>query len=160
MVWACFNFRHGLIDFKVFPQGYMMNSTAYQKDVLDPLVLPFFQRLGPAERSRTTFMQDNAAPHTTASNMSWFETHHIPLIHWAPHSPDLNPIELIWAVVKSFTNQMDASTFDGMCTETSIISAATIMAMCPERMPSVKERMVHNWAACVASGGDNRHATG
>jgi transposase len=49
-----------------------------------------------------TFMQDNAPIHKAKKVMQWFEDHGIPLLDWPPYSPDMNPIEHVWAKMKEW----------------------------------------------------------
>lgn len=46
------------------------------------------------------FQQDNARIHTSDHTKLWFEMHGIHMIEWPPHSPDLNPIEVVWSLLK------------------------------------------------------------
>jgi transposase len=52
-----------------------------------------------------TFMQDNAPIHTAKKVSKWFKERGIPVLDWAPYSPDLNPIEHVWAWMKQWINQ-------------------------------------------------------
>ncbi|GBM96953.1 hypothetical protein AVEN_69321-1, partial [Araneus ventricosus] len=48
------------------------------------------------------FQQDNASCHKARIVLEWFEEHtdEFHLMFWPPNSPDLNPMEHIWNVIK------------------------------------------------------------
>ena len=47
------------------------------------------------------FMQDGAPAHTAKATMEWLKNNNIKLLPWAANSPDLNPIEFLWARIKA-----------------------------------------------------------
>lgn len=49
-------------------------------------------------------MQDNAPVHTCSIVRQWFLAHRMVLMEWPLSSPDLNPIENVWAIIKMRLN--------------------------------------------------------
>ena len=50
------------------------------------------------------FMQDNVPIHTAHRIRNWLNSNNITVLDWPPYSPDLNPIECLWFLLKENTN--------------------------------------------------------
>jgi hypothetical protein len=94
MAWGCFSWKgRGGLEF--LGRGEMMNGTRYRRLLDEKLEL--FMGL----HSATHFLQDGAPCHRSKIVKEWFEERpNIKLIDWPGNSPDLNPIENVWAWMK------------------------------------------------------------
>ncbi|GFX57978.1 hypothetical protein TNCV_4047371 [Trichonephila clavipes] len=78
-----------------------LNSQRYISEVLEPVVLPYLQGFATA-----IFQQNNARPHVARIVQRFFVNHHIELLPWLAHSPDLSPIENMWSMVAQRLTQI------------------------------------------------------
>jgi transposase len=74
-----------------------MNSESYV-DILSKEFVPWANDLAAAHpgQPQLTFQQDLASIHTSEYTTWWMKTYGFNILDWAPHSPDLNPIENLW----------------------------------------------------------------
>ncbi len=74
-----------------------VTAPVYQ-EILEHLMFPSADQL--FKDADFIFKQDLAPDHTAKSTKSWLNEHGVGVLDWPANSPDLNPVENLWGIVK------------------------------------------------------------
>lgn len=103
MVWGSFTY-HGVGVLVFLEPGVSMNANRYLELLYDHLELCF------EKCQAAVFQQDGAPCHTARPVKQWLSDCAVDYIEdWPGNSLDLNPIEILWRIVKSKLREKDTS---------------------------------------------------
>lgn len=121
MVWGMFSHR-AVSDLHFVPPNTSVNKDYYREEILAKTAAKAMSRsedMGPVNRrkmlddtSSAIFMQDSAPPHVAVVNQKWLDSH-FPSYwrkgEWPGNSPNLNPIENLWSIIKQKLLELPAA---------------------------------------------------
>jgi transposase len=142
-LWGCFCGR-GVGQAEIFVGEF--NAKRYV-DILQHNLLQTALHFYPNED--WWFQQDNAPQHTANISRRWFHNHGVNLLDFPPYSPDLNPIENLWGILKARIEKRLARTTD----EIERVLKEEWEALDKELLTSLAHSMPARCAAVVANHG-------
>lgn len=81
-----------------------ITAKTYVDHVLVPVIWPMWYWESVQNRCNLWLMEDGASAHRAKLTRAYREYFRIPCLQWPPSSPDLNPIENIWNILKNRLN--------------------------------------------------------
>lgn len=111
-VWGCFS-RFGVGILKRIRGN--INSKVYQDLLVNDIDLICKCLVFPLQHF--IFQHDNAPAHRSVSTLSFLTERNINILEWPANSPDANPIENLWHLIKSKINTLGPLTSEQMWTE-------------------------------------------
>jgi hypothetical protein len=115
MVWACFS-ALGTGPLSIITGT--MNAAKYRstlEDYLTPQLYAWFPN------GAGVFQQDNAPCHEAHSITQFLNENGIRVLTWPPYSPDLSPIENLWAIVRNRLHTSASATKEDLINKLQVI---------------------------------------
>lgn len=131
MIWGSMS-SSGRGNLWFLPKSETMKASNYLKVLQDRL--PAMMNV----RGTNIFMHDGAPCHKARSVTSWLESQNIEILGpWPGNSPDLNPIENMWHIVKTKVARRAPTGFEDM-------KKAITDVWCTEITSELCKKMVHS----------------
>lgn len=97
MVW-------GALSFKSFYLEIIENGTINSRKYCN-IIQNFVPHANALFPNGWILEQDGATPHTSHETRNFFMDNFLQILQWPPNSPEINPIENVWTVLKAFVEK-------------------------------------------------------
>ncbi|KAK4513557.1 uncharacterized protein ATC70_005560 [Mucor velutinosus] len=125
--------------------------TEILQDELEETITFSIEKLG-FSREQVIFQQDNDPKHTSNLVKDYLLEQPYQVMEWSPQSPDLNPIETMWALLKRRLNEYETAT-KGMNELYERVTEIWYDQIKPEECQKVIESMPQRIAAVIKAKG-------
>jgi transposase len=95
-------------------EGWVTLGTKWQSVRADDFIAWVRERLAPRLRAGDIVLLDNLPAHTAPAARALIEARRATVKVLPPYSPDFNPIEAVWALVKKYIRAFAPRTADGL----------------------------------------------
>jgi len=111
MAWGCFvgEIKGPLVFCNEYKEKKEKIKAKTYLKILENNFIPFHNMARPLVGQNLVFQQNNAPIHTAQKVTKWFKEKKIETMDWPACSPDLNPIENIWKLLKDNVQKRENS---------------------------------------------------
>jgi transposase len=136
-------------------QGKGIDWYRYVNEIVRPIIIPSVRQLKGERFQRIYVLQDGAPPHINKETLRIFKRHGVWLVNWPGNSPDLNPIEHIWDLIKSRIDEKYGYMIDDKALEAAWYEQWELLDVEVDINP-LFDNMQAICQQVVGQGGDNR----